>query len=100
MAELGFTGDVEMLIAFDKNGHARWVAFSDGTTYPVPLPQEEGPPPPDTFRTGPLNKEGPIQRINLLKTEVFAILKWEELDDRGNVLKRHMSPVINGRPYC
>jgi hypothetical protein len=100
MARSDFTDDIEMLMAFDKNGHARWVEFSNGDRYNVRLPQEEGPPPADTFRIGPLNKEGALKNINLLKTEVFAILKWEELDEKGNVIKVIMSPEINGRPYC
>jgi hypothetical protein len=100
MASSDFTGDIEMLMAFDKNGHARWVEFRDQTKYTIPLPQEEGPPPPDTFRIGPLNPQGPIKNINLLKTEVFAVLIWEELDEKGNVIKVRMSPEVFGRPYC
>jgi hypothetical protein len=100
MATSDFIGDIEMLMAFDKNGHARWVEFRDGTKHTVPLPQDEGPPPLDTFRIGPLNATGPLKNINLLKTEVFEILKWEERDDRGNVVKIHLSPHVSCRPYC
>jgi len=100
MAQSDFRDDIEMIMAFNQDGHARWVEFRDGSKYPVPLPQEEDAPPPDTFRIGPLNTTGPLTTINLLKTEVFQILKWEELDEKGNVAKIRLSPVINGRPYC
>jgi len=100
MAQSDFRDDIKMIMAFDENGHARWVEFSDGTKYTVPLPQEEGPPSPDSFRIGPLKPTGPLTNINLLKTEVFTILKWEELDDQGKVVRLHYSPVINGRPFC
>jgi hypothetical protein len=100
MALSDFRDDIKMIMAFDENGHPRWVEFSDGTKYTVPLPQEEGLPPADSFRVGPSNPTGPCTNINLLKTEVFAILKWEELDDQGNVVKLRFSPVINQRLYC
>jgi hypothetical protein len=85
--------DIEVIMAFDQNGHVRWVEFRDGTRHNVPLPQDEGPPPPGTFRSGP------IKNINLLKTEVFEILVWEELDDKGNVVKQVTGTHINCRPY-
>jgi len=100
MAQSDFINDIEMIMAFDENGYARWVEFRDGTKYPIPLPQSEEHSPSDTFRNGPSSPTGSIRNINLLKTEVFVILKWEELDDKGNVTKVHMSPICSGRPYC
>lgn len=100
MAELEFKEGIEMHMAFDENGYCRSIYFRDGSHYDVPLPQEEEAPPPDTFRIGPLNKEGPLKNINLLKTELFEVLKWEELDEHGKVLKTRLSPHIRCRPYC
>jgi len=95
MATSDFRDDkdgIEMLMAFDTNGQARWIEFRDGTRYTVS--PESGPMPPDTFRGGPL------KNINLLKAEVFEILKWEELDEKGNVVKTHLCPHILCRLYC
>ena len=100
MTKLVIPEGIEMVMAFDENGYARFIEFQDGSHYDVPLPQEEGPPPADTFRIGPLNKEGPIKNINLLKIEGFEVLKWEELDKYGKVVRTLLSPRINGRPYC
>lgn len=94
MKKLDFPKGIEMMMGFDENGHARFVEMRDGTRHVVPPPEKDGPAPLDTFRTGP------IKNINLLKIEPFEIMKWEELDDKGNVVKTVLSPHIRCWPFC
>ena len=93
--------NVAMVVTFDRNGIALTVANRDESgikEYKVQLDRDAAPL--EHFRPGPLNPEGPLKNINLLKSEPMEILVWEQLDEKGNVVSSHISPHFRCRPYC
>ena len=94
--------DVEMVITFDANGIALTVAHRDekGDISEYEVIRDDDANPVEHFRPGPLNPDGPLQNINLLKVEPLEILVWEQLDEKGEPVDRFVCPHVRCRPYC